>query len=438
MASALLIVGLQTAGPVRRLLSLGPLVGLGRISYGVYLYHWPVFVLVERQRWDLPGGMRFGIECAITLAVALVSFVLVERPVRRAALPPRRTFVAALAGTAAVAALIVVVPSAGRFYAVDAAQAEQAAIDTGDVAPLVPVAPLATGPSTPAAVTTNAAAGATSSTATIGAASPASGPSTPTASAGAATSTASPSPSASQGADPSTSTTVAVPSRPVRILVAGDSTAEATGAGLVKWAVDNPQFAQVSLSIREGCGFVGTGYLPYGPTNERDVAAECGPWLHGELPRAVSRLRPDVVVMLTTSWDALDRRVERAGPVLPITDPAVRPSITSGLDDATAEVLAAGAGRVVWLREPVPDPYWFHLTDGQSSPANHQVLYEAMDAQAAADPAVRVVDLAGWVTAAGLDGDTTARPDGVHWAPNVAALIASGFLGPAIVREALT
>ena len=66
-----------------------------------------------------------------------------------------------------------------------------------------------------------------------------------------------------------------------------------------------------------------------------------------------------------------------------------------------------------------------------------RTLFDA--AIAAADPgAVRVVDLAGWVAEQGLEGDTTARPDAVHWTTDAATMISTDYLGPALVREALT
>ena len=58
---------------------------------------------------------------------------------------------------------------------------------------------------------------------------------------------------------------------------------------------------------------------------------------------------------------------------------------------------------------------------------------------AAANPGeVRVVDLATWVLEQGLEDDTTARPDAVHWTPEAATTISEDYLGPALVREALT
>ncbi|MCU1501223.1 MAG: putative acyltransferase, partial [Ilumatobacteraceae bacterium] len=230
-----------------------------------------------------------------------------------------------------------------------------------------------------------------------------------------------------------------VPPRAVRILVVGDSTAEATGNGLIAWAAANPTLAQVSLSVREGCGFVAGGYIPYGQSGDRDVDKECARWLTRELPAAVKRLRPDVVVMLTTSWDVLDRKLRaHTDPVLPVTDPAVRAEVDTAMAGVTNEVLDAGVSRVVWLREPIADPYWLHLEGGQRDPAKHQVLYDEMAELAGANPAVRVIDFAGWVDSAGLATDTAARPDGVHWTSEVALSIAGDFLGPSVVREALT
>ena len=50
VASVVLIGALQVRSPVRGLLSIGPLVALGRISYGVYLFHWPIYTLVDERR----------------------------------------------------------------------------------------------------------------------------------------------------------------------------------------------------------------------------------------------------------------------------------------------------------------------------------------------------------------------------------------------------
>ena len=98
-ASALLIAGLQVPGRLRSLLALAPLVGLGRISYGVYLYHWPIYVILDEARTGLSGPALLGLRLAVTGLAATLSFVLIERPIRRADWRPRPTLAGALVAT---------------------------------------------------------------------------------------------------------------------------------------------------------------------------------------------------------------------------------------------------------------------------------------------------------------------------------------------------
>ena len=78
-------------GPVRQALALRPLVALGAISYGVYLFHWPIFVVVDEARLGTGGAVLFAVRVALTLAVAIASYLLVEQPVRRLRTAPRPT-----------------------------------------------------------------------------------------------------------------------------------------------------------------------------------------------------------------------------------------------------------------------------------------------------------------------------------------------------------
>ena len=82
--AALLVPGSWFA----RVLESGPFRYVGRRSYGLYLWHWPVFVLLRNalptwQRDGWQGWALGGIAAAITVAAAALSFRFVEQPVRR-------------------------------------------------------------------------------------------------------------------------------------------------------------------------------------------------------------------------------------------------------------------------------------------------------------------------------------------------------------------
>ncbi len=56
---------------------------LGKISYGTYLWHVPLFALLTAERLHLGGYPLLLVRVGVTLAVATASFYLVEEPIRR-------------------------------------------------------------------------------------------------------------------------------------------------------------------------------------------------------------------------------------------------------------------------------------------------------------------------------------------------------------------
>jgi len=97
---------LHPGGVLARALSLRPARYVGRISYGLYLYHWPLFLLLDHARTGLTGSGLLGLRLAATGATAAVSFHLVEEPVRSGRLGEawgRRRAAGALSAGAAVA-----------------------------------------------------------------------------------------------------------------------------------------------------------------------------------------------------------------------------------------------------------------------------------------------------------------------------------------------
>ncbi len=66
-----------------RCLSVTPLRYVGRISYGMYLWHFPLFIFIDNARTGLTGYPLFAVRVALTLAVASASFYVIERPIRQ-------------------------------------------------------------------------------------------------------------------------------------------------------------------------------------------------------------------------------------------------------------------------------------------------------------------------------------------------------------------
>jgi len=83
LGTALLIWSGMGAAPGLAVLRLAPVVGLGRISYSLYLWHWPLLVLAaDVAQQPLTTLQRLGLVGA-TLVLAILSWRFVEQPFRR-------------------------------------------------------------------------------------------------------------------------------------------------------------------------------------------------------------------------------------------------------------------------------------------------------------------------------------------------------------------
>ncbi|HEU4676917.1 MAG TPA: acyltransferase family protein [Motilibacteraceae bacterium] len=96
LAAVVVAAAVRTGGRLGPLLDRQPLRWLGERSYGLYLWHWPVFVLT-RPELDLPWGPwpTLALRLAVTLALTEACHRWVERPVRSGALDPWLRSVAA-------------------------------------------------------------------------------------------------------------------------------------------------------------------------------------------------------------------------------------------------------------------------------------------------------------------------------------------------------
>ena len=116
-----LLISLATAGVIGSaelrpgsvlagVLSWRPAVALGRISYGIYLWHWPITVVFPVQNLPVAEQVwRQTVRVVLTVLIAALSFRFIERPVQR----DRRVLRSRVRVLGAVATSMVVVVGAG-------------------------------------------------------------------------------------------------------------------------------------------------------------------------------------------------------------------------------------------------------------------------------------------------------------------------------------
>ncbi|MTV24590.1 acyltransferase [Nitriliruptoraceae bacterium ZYF776] len=369
------LVGVLGGSAVPAALSWRPLRALGMVSYGLYVVHFPVFLLLTPARVGLDGAALFAVRVAVSLAIAVPSLLLVERPLRHGQPLPVlgwtwrgwRGAIAALAGLALLAAATV--PLAQRVPA-------PTVVATGMVPATVP--PLAgvddadgTDDGTDAEVEDDAdgtddadgAEGADGAaldglaadgTDTAPDGDDLDGTNTEDGAPG--DDAGGPAPDASPVRDDDGASAPAAPtSRPPRLVVVGDSTAQALGEGLQAWATRTGQL-QVSVVSSPGCAVHAGEVARYRPGFEFTPSG-CDR-LFPTAVDEVARTDADALVVLLGSPQLADWRFPGRATWTDLRDRGFQDDYVARLRTTLDTTLAAVAGAspvpILWADVPVP------------------------------------------------------------------------------------
>jgi peptidoglycan/LPS O-acetylase OafA/YrhL len=376
VASAAVVASVVTL-PESRLaqaLSVRPLRAIGLVSYGIYLWHWPVYLLLTHERTHVGGVLLLALRLAVTGGLAAASWRWVEVPGRtwRPRLRPLALGRVAVAGMAFVVAVFGV--SSGLrpptpTHTTNAAAAEPVRTPK----PAKPVRQIA------------------------------------------------PRTTHSAAARPSASPAAVAPTRPrrgtARVLFLGDSVAQTLAAGL-----RDADGIDVTNGGVLGCGLATGGpYRYFG--GQYDDLPQCARWPI-TWADSVRRADPAMVAVLVGRWDVMDRWHD--GKWRHVGDPVYDAYLTAQLD----RVVTILSGRTVVL---LTAPYYRRgeRPDGgrypEDDPARVDRFNELVRAVAARHPGVGVVDLNAALAPEGTFTKTIngvlVRYDGVHLSPAGARLI---------------
>ncbi len=307
VAGVLASVAYQPGTRLARALGVAPLRGLGGISYGVYLWSWPVIVLVTTDRTGLDGAALVALQLALIITVPLLSYRLLEQPVRRWRPRPVPVLAGALAAAVAMGVAAVVVVPKPALDPVFATAGPDLADFEPVAAPPVTAPPVTAPPVTAPPVTA--------------------GP---------------PATVAPPATEPNPTTTVALRALrpPHRIAIVGDSVAASLAFGFD--AVAREFGIEVVKRAYPGCGVAVA--IPLGQDGKRVEWGEACANVGAVLDDLVARRDPDVVVWLST-LDTVDRE-ENGVPLQWGTDEH-RAALLAAMDAQVARLTSRGARRRV-------------------------------------------------------------------------------------------
>ncbi len=388
LLTAVVIVTARAGGPLARALAVRPLEFVGRISYGVYLFHWPIFLWLSADRTGLSTAPLFALRVTVTLAVTLASYSFVEQPVLRGrAIKGPWPKLVTPATAAALAAVLLVVTASPPAPEIVLRPLDDSALSSSLLAAL----PKGVAPARPPR-----------------------------------TLQPPPEPKPKVAALYRRSATA----RPLRILVVGDSVGLTLGRGMQLWARQHGDARVVNL---------GHVYCPLG----RDLPAIEG--MHeARSTRAcdwtstwqstVGWFDPDVTLVLFTVWEAAPRKLPGASDYEIPGQPALD-AWQLGEYQAAADTLGARGGQVVWFTVPCEAHVDIDKKNGL-----WYVNERTIPRLAASRPFVHVLDLHaqlcdGTKPVKDFNGVANFRPDGAHFSDAGALAVANWFM-PIVLGQA--
>ncbi|MGZ4691685.1 MAG: acyltransferase family protein [Acidimicrobiia bacterium] len=424
VAVAALIAAVVQPAPTFMRLGLGfaPVVWIGRISYGLYLWHWPVNVVLDEARVGFGGTQLNVLRLVVTFALATASYYLLEMPIRRGALrtrPERWLAPAAVAFTGvAILASTAGAEPIPSYLAGGAKPASSLGVKTGSTATTATTAPL------PAAVFEGAETRSTlgpGSRTNIGVSACPDPRSDELAAARTAARRAGPGP-------------LPQPGGPVRVLVIGDSLACSVNVGLEPAAQPAIVTRQIAMV---GCGVVSDEVYAHDDPYPK-LTEQCHRIVTGREQDALVRFHPKVVLWIST-WERFN--LVDQDKVLTTGSEAWHDVLQRRMDAAYAMFAASGARVVITTVAPPAPAALMHggRVVGPQFDWRFGSLNEAIEEFAARHPdGVTLVDVARKVCPEGLncpavvDGFEPRHVDGFHFQPEGAVWLTRWML-PALL-----